>query len=135
MRETARREAIEAYTSFIQLFALDGLLLWLESQPSNSSLPTTLASVPRSNYALKTLREEFDETTSIVDALRSLVEQRKSIVKNAVKGKSRDDARGKRIIPDYAFVHSRVEDEAAVRYAQRVADDVQTRVARFVSKL
>ncbi|TMW55392.1 hypothetical protein Poli38472_013283 [Pythium oligandrum] len=136
MREASRVEAISAYTFFIHMFALDGLLQWLESQrQSNQPIPTRLQELPSASYELETLKAEFPPETLITDALKDLVQKRRAIVKNAISGKSRDDARGKRIIPDYALVHSRVEDEAAVRYAQGVTDNTEKRVSTFISKL
>lgn len=53
------------------------------------------------------------------DCLRDLVAKRAAVASNAAKGKARDDARGKRIIPDYHLVHKPVEDEKIVQQAQR----------------
>jgi hypothetical protein len=47
MREAARLEAIDAYSFFIQVFALEGLLAWLEKDGSQGALPVSLRDLPR----------------------------------------------------------------------------------------
>lgn len=137
MRETARIEAIEAYTFFIQLYALEqGLLLAVEAiVDAGGVMPTEIGQVPSDLYAVQVLKEEFPATLWVLDALQDLVARRRHVVKDAVHGKARDDARGKRIVADYALVHAPVETEAAVQYAVSVADETQRRVARFVARM
>lgn len=62
--------------------------------------------------------EEYPAVKSVAACLRELVEKKAAIVERAAVGKSRDDNRGQRIIPDYTLVHKPVEDEAVVRDAR-----------------
>ncbi|TYZ62114.1 hypothetical protein PybrP1_012101, partial [[Pythium] brassicae (nom. inval.)] len=134
MRESARTDAVAAYTRFIQLYALDALLGRVES--GEVSVESTVGSINRNaSHDLATLAEEFSSDMSIRDCLRELVARRLAVAQSAAAGKARDDARGKRIIPDYHLVHKPVEDEKIVQQAHRAAADVKTRVARFLTRL
>lgn len=114
----------------------------------------------RDIYELLTLGEEFSADMLIRDCLKDLVVKRAAVAKNAALGKSRDDARGSRIIPDYHRVHKPADEEKIVVLAQRcvvlsllitmllerlttdrcaglcrTASDVKTRVARFLNRM
>uniref|UniRef100_K3WT23 DUF4954 domain-containing protein n=1 Tax=Globisporangium ultimum (strain ATCC 200006 / CBS 805.95 / DAOM BR144) TaxID=431595 RepID=K3WT23_GLOUD len=118
MRESARKEGIAAYTFFIQLYALDALLKLVENGrvPVDSRVGTISC---RDENELITLQEEFPASMPVLDCLKDLVSKRAAVAKNAATGKSRDDARGKRIIPDYALVHKPSGDEKIVKLAQQ----------------
>jgi hypothetical protein len=73
----------------------------------------------RDENELITLQEEFPASMPVLDCLKDLVSKRAAVAKNAATGKSRDDARGKRIIPDYALVHKPSGDEKIVKLAQQ----------------
>lgn len=143
MRESTRTDAVAAYTRFIQLYALDGLLSRVES--GEVSVESTVGSINRctecvvvsslcrglatyewfirshrnSSHDLATLTDEFSSDTSIRDCLQELVQMRIAVATSVAAGKARDDARGKRIIPDYHLVHKPVEDEKIVLQARR----------------
>lgn len=56
---------------------------------------------------------------SIAECLRELVAKKMGVAQKAAKGKARDDARGQRIVPDYALVHTAAHEEVIVKEAQR----------------
>lgn len=92
-----------------------GYLLWTKTKTDH--LLWTFCT--RDTYDLVTLFEEFSADTLIRDCLKDLVAKRGAVAKNAALGKSRDDARGKRIISDYHRVHKPAEEEKIVLLAQR----------------
>lgn len=142
MREGPRVEAIDAYTFFIQLFALEALLPCVERgvitpDASIASLDRFLLAFLRfmihtcntyrsfnclshsSAYELSTLAEEYAASACILECLKDLVTKKEAVARNAERGKGRDDNRGKRIIPDYDHVHKPPAEELVVIQAQR----------------
>jgi hypothetical protein len=73
----------------------------------------------RGTFLLDLIAQEFPGDLRVLVAFQDLVLRRRRIEQDAIKGKKRDDARGQRIVDDYTFVHSPVEQEGAVQYAQR----------------
>ncbi|KAG2819897.1 hypothetical protein PC111_g11695 [Phytophthora cactorum] len=133
MRESSRRAGITTYTFFIKLYALDELLKLVES--GHVSADGTVGSMDSFRYELATLVEEFDATKRIRECLSDLVSMRADVAKKAADGKTRDDVRGQRIIPDYSDVHRPADNEAVVLRAQRSASDIKQRVAAFVARV
>lgn len=144
MREASRLAGIAAYTFFIKLYALDALLDLAESGCVRAD--GTIASVTRyftqgidtrlrwllvmsyyfvswstccsSRYEAVTLAEEFDRNHLIRDCLTDLVSMKAEVANMAADGKTRDDVRGERIIPDYFDVHKPAASEPVVLQAQ-----------------
>lgn len=141
MREEARVEAIDAYTFFIKLFALEALLPCVErgqitpDATIGSSLNWyAVCSImifncdaycnfcclsSSSTYELATLAEEYAASTCILECLKDLVIKKEAVARNAERGKGRDDNRGERIIPDYDQVHKPPAEELVIIQAQR----------------
>ncbi|DBA02253.1 TPA: hypothetical protein N0F65_007663 [Lagenidium giganteum] len=133
MREKPRQEGVAAYTFFIQLYALGGLLELLEG--GHGVVNATVQAFGRATHQLNTLVEEFGDAVQVSDCLRELVQKRTALANRAEQGKARDDARGKRIIPDYELVHKNASEETVVLQAQRDAQEIRDRVAVFLAKL
>uniref|UniRef100_A0AAV1U7X7 DUF4954 domain-containing protein n=1 Tax=Peronospora matthiolae TaxID=2874970 RepID=A0AAV1U7X7_9STRA len=129
MRETSRLAGIAAYAFFIKLYALEALLKYVED--GCVSAGGTVGSVDSSSrYDLATLSEEYDRDSRIRDCLHDLVSMKTEVAKMAADSKKRDDARGRRITPDYSDVHKPVASDPVVLRAQRTAKDIEQRVAR-----
>ncbi|KAE8898786.1 hypothetical protein PF005_g8178 [Phytophthora fragariae] len=133
MRESSRQAGIAAYTFFIKLYAVEALLLLVES--GRISADGTVGTSDRSCYELATLAEEFDAKKPIRECLSDLVSMRAEVAKKAADGKARDDIRGQRIIPDYSDVHKPAASEGVVLRAQRTASEIKQRVAAFVARV
>ena len=91
----------------------------IEGESTKISPEHTVRALPGSSYPIQTLQQEFASEWRVSDCLKELVKHRESITLRAIAGKQRDDARGKRIMPDYELVHTPVEDEATIHYSQR----------------
>ena len=63
--------------------------------------------------------------------MQILAAMQAEVAKSAELSKSRDDKRGKRIIPDYDLVHKPAADEKVVVAARRLADDLKTFAAKL----
>jgi hypothetical protein len=108
MTETSRKEAVKVYTFYIRLYALEAMLLQLEGIESSEG-----------EFSAALLQAEFGAEASRSDLLKLLVEMVHFVASNAAEGKSRDDARGKHIIPDYAVVHKKASEENVVIQAYK----------------
>ncbi|RMX68515.1 hypothetical protein KXD40_008800 [Peronospora effusa] len=133
MREASRLAGIAAYTFFIKLYALEALLDLAES--GCVCADGTVASVASSQYEVVTLAEEFDRNQLIRDCLNDLVSMKAEVANMAADGKTRDNVRGERIIPDYLDVHMPAASEPVILRAQWAANDIKQRVAAFVARV
>ncbi|TDH67401.1 hypothetical protein CCR75_000409 [Bremia lactucae] len=132
MVESSRQEGIHAYTFFIKLYALEAVLKLVES--GRVSVDDFIGTTESCCHELTTLAEEFEATTCIRTCLSYLILMKTEVAKKAAEGKARDDVRGQKIIPDYAFVHKPITDEAIILDANRSVDDIKERVAVLLAQ-
>ncbi|KAF0683211.1 Aste57867_24729 [Aphanomyces stellatus] len=139
MTETSRVVAIEAYSFYIRVYALEGY--WQLVQRGATSVETPLDHVVGDNDRWADQRAILLESTASDlktnggDLLRELVAAFKTIAKNAEDGKSRDDKRGQHIIPDYHLTHKKASEERIVIDAHRRATDVERAVSNYLPRL
>ncbi|ETV75321.1 hypothetical protein, variant 1 [Aphanomyces astaci] len=142
MTETSRVVAIEAYSFYTRVFALEGY--WHQLQTGAISIETPLNHLAIVDGLDESAAATWAHQRAILvehgvvqggDLLRELVAAYKSIAKNAQDGKSRDDKRGQHIIPDYTLVHKKASEERIVIDAHRRAMDLERAVANYLPRL
>lgn len=133
MTEASRKRGIQAYTTFLRLYALRGVWRVLAAQGRSAAstvglcvrrCATTAPAPPhrpgprppppapslshdaRWEHERAILGEELPEEADAGRLLELLAEAERGFVESALRGKSKDDARGPRTIPDYADTHT-----------------------------
>jgi len=142
MTEHARAKAVSTYTFFARLYALRELAARLGIGVGDDAAAAA-AAVARSGDVLqragsgrwehgrRLLLAEFGAGASVPKLLAALASALAEVAASAESSKSRDDKRGKLVIPDYDLVHKPVAGEPVVVIARRLADDLKA----FASKL
>ncbi|ETV99818.1 hypothetical protein, variant [Aphanomyces invadans] len=143
MTESSRVVAIEAYSFYTRVYALEGYWHMLQRGAFSVETPLDQVSIPE-NLDHDTKARWSHQRAILADGvgvaqggdlLRELVAAYKSIAKNAEDGKSRDDKRGQHIIPDYNLVHKKASEERIVIEAHRRATDLERAVANYLPRL
>ncbi|KAL0583307.1 hypothetical protein ABG067_006808 [Albugo candida] len=127
MTEKSRVSAINTYTYFIRLCALEALLRLLELNGplmgNIRSIGTFMASKPKMSSSdselLAVLVSEFKNETFVGDCLQELGVKSDEIARQVENEIKRDEARGLEIIPSYTAVHTAADKEKTVEDAYR----------------
>lgn len=157
LSERSRVAGIMAYTDAIQLYALQGLLAWLQKEPvppNDTALRSALSKVPpirtldhpsevlpwktpyddEESYRLALVLLEFpvDPEKWLESCLGRLMVLQRDFANRVHRCKARDDERGSTIIPDYADSHIKAGDDPVIKEAMEEADNVEQRVREML---
>ena len=119
MLETSRQPAIDAYRFYIKYYALLGLKDQIQSllrhgeRQQIDRLLTTASDLQTWEHQRQILANESD--FGIVTGLQELQTMLNKVAEDVQKSKAKDDQRGKRIIEDYALVHTPAEEDKFVK--------------------
>jgi len=139
MKETARLEGISAYTFYIRLYALKGLLfavkfcLQQNVNPSKALEPGFIND-PRYVHELAVMNMEFPGWT-VRELLNELAASHDRLAADTLLSKEKDDFRGVRVIPDYAAVHTQARDDQFVRTTTTETEELKAEVALLLKRL
>jgi carbonic anhydrase/acetyltransferase-like protein (isoleucine patch superfamily) len=114
MTEASRLAGIEAYSFSIEYYALMGL--WLESSGQSD---------PYAEHRRQLRKAEGWEKRGTAANIGRLADMAEEISRRVEASKAKDDQRGKRISPDYDFVHVLAKDDPVVRAACKKAETIR----------
>jgi hypothetical protein len=139
VRETSRLEGIHAYTFYLRLYALRGLLFAVkfclkQGFDPRRALDPGFIGEPRYTHELNVLRAEFPGW-QLRELLKELVAAHERMAADTLLSKEKDDFRGVRIIPDYATVHVQARDDPFVRTTLEEAQELKAEVEELLRKL
>jgi hypothetical protein len=140
LHEDHRRRAIEAYRFHIRYYALLGLLAQVRAvlaeggAISDGLLHATRADHPEWEHQRRLLAEDLGLPT-VKAGLRQLSEMLEKVARDVEQSRARDDARGRRIIDDYAEVHSPAADDDCVRRTWEEVQRLQAEAAGALAAL
>ncbi|MGD0092580.1 MAG: DUF4954 family protein [Planctomycetota bacterium] len=139
LEERARRSGIEAYTFYIRLYALKGLLFSVkfclqQGRDANRVLEPEYVSDPRYEHERALLCQEFPGR-NVKQLLHELVAAHEKVAADTLLSKEKDDFRGVRIIPDYITVHVPAREDPFVKVTQHEVMELKAEVAELLKKL
>jgi len=140
MQESARKKGIEAYTFYIQYYALNGLKKRVEkiiAEKGAAAVKDLLNEVsedPRWEHERKVLLAEFPGK-DVKELLQLLVQYQERIAKDVQTSKEKDDNRGARIIPDYVHAHAPATSDSFVKETWEVTKKLAAEVEALVKQL
>jgi hypothetical protein len=131
LTERDRSRAADAYRFYARHWALLGLLERARAAVgAGSEGLARVLSVPGSGeweYQRRLLVEEF-ELTDVGEGLRELAAGAVRVARDCERAREKDDARGARVIDDYADVHPPADRDRVVRQAWEEADRLRAEV-------
>ncbi|MFH0792958.1 MAG: DUF4954 family protein [bacterium] len=139
--ESARKNGVEAYTFYLQYYALAGLknrvaeLLSADTKADARKAVEISGGSERWQHEQKVLVAEFPGEKDVKKLLSLLVEKQKKIAGDVEESKAKDDKRGVRIIPDYADAHSPAKDDGFVKETWKVTQALEAEVKGLLAKL
>ncbi len=140
MLEASRKKGIEAYTFYIQLYALNGLKKKLEKTLAEKGsaavkdILTAASDDPRWEHERQVLLAEFPGK-DVKELLKLLVEYQEKVAKDVQVSKEKDDKRGARIIPDYAHAHAPAEQDGFVKETWEATKKLKADVEALLAQL
>ena len=120
LTEASRVKGIEAYTYFIRHYVYAHVIELVQANPTLSLAQLRITDT----HVLKIIQEELGDPT-MATILEAGAKSFANLATSAEKGKSRDDKRGAKIIPDYHEVHRHASEEKIVIKAKQKAKEVQ----------
>jgi len=141
MTEDARHAGIEAYTFYIRYYALKGLLrktaelVEAGKTADVAKVLSAASSCARWEHERKILAAEFPNQNSVAALLGTLVEMQKKISEDVRISKEKDDKRGAKVIPDYAYSHKPASDDGFVKETAKVTAEMEEKVKALMAKL
>ncbi|AXA37378.1 MAG: DUF4954 family protein [Candidatus Hydrogenedentota bacterium] len=140
MQESSRKKGIEAYTFYIQYYALNGLKKRVEkilAEKGAAAVKNVLNEAsedPRWEHERKVLVAEFPGK-DVKELLQLLVQYQEKIAKDVQTSKEKDDNRGARIIPDYVHAHAPATSDSFVKETWEVTKKLAADVEALVKQL
>jgi hypothetical protein len=140
MLESSRKKGIEAYTFYIQFYALNGLKKKVEKiiaekgAAAVKDVLTAASDDPRWEHERKVLVAEFPDK-SVKELLQLLVQYQEKVAKDVQVSKEKDDNRGARIIPDYNFAHAPAEQDGFVKETWEATKKLKADVEALLAQL
>ena len=137
--EERRKEGIQAYTFYIQWYALTGLKrkveeILLKNGKVSDEILKEKSDDERWEHERKIILDEFPGE-KIQDLLKKLSEMQKKIAEDVESSKAKDDVRGKKIIPDYEKVHTLASDDEFVKQTWQETEKINKEIEDILSKL
>jgi hypothetical protein len=139
MKERARLEAIEAYTFYIRLYALKGLLFSVKfcvekGRDASRVLEPGHVADPRYEHERALLAQEFPKH-KVKELLHELLAAEEKLAADTLLSKERDDLRGVRIVPDYMTVHLPAREDPFVKVTRHEVAELKVEVGELLKKL
>ncbi|MCY3021806.1 MAG: DUF4954 family protein [Planctomycetota bacterium] len=139
MKERARLEGIAAYTFYIRMYALKGLLFGVkfclqQKRDAGRVLEAGYIVDSRYEHERALLVSEFPGK-NVKDLLQELVAAHEKMAADMLLAKEKDDFRGVRIVPDYMMVHVPAKDDPFVRVTQHETGELEAEVAELLRQL
>jgi hypothetical protein len=139
MTNEARCNGIDAYTFYIRLYALKGLLFAVklclqQGRDASRVLEPGYIADPRYEHERLLLANEFPERNA-KDLLKELVAAQQKVAGDTLLSKEKDDFRGVRIVPDYVTTHVPAREDPFVKVTQHEAAELTAEVAEILKKL
>jgi len=143
MTESSRVSGIEAYTFYIQYYALCGLKNKVKElvgagkiNEAKSIMDNTCscAGSSRWEHEKSVLVQEF-AGKSVAQCLNILSDMEQKIAESVQESKEKDDKRGASIIPDYAEAHSPAKEDGFVKETWKKTKEIQDEIKNLVAKL
>ncbi|MCX7020161.1 MAG: DUF4954 family protein [bacterium] len=137
MKEDARIRGMKAYTFYIRYYALLGLKKRVEKVLAETSKPvigvilTQVTNDPRWEHERAVLERELPGK-DVAELLWLLIEHQEKIAKDVQTSKEKDDQRGVRIIPDYAYAHEPASQDGFVKETWRVTQELKASVKKLL---
>ncbi|HDN97713.1 MAG TPA: DUF4954 family protein [bacterium] len=137
--EERRKEGIEAYTFYIQWYALTGLKRKIEEILSKNGkvsedILREKSDDERWEHERKIILQEFPDE-KIPDLLKRLSKMQRKIAEDVESSKAKDDIRGKKIIPDYEKVHTLASDDEFVKKTWQETEKINKEIEDILSRL
>lgn len=140
MKEDARKRAIEAYTFYIQYYALNGLKRVVEKALAENpktdvnALLLQASNDPRWEHERSVLAKELPGK-GVAELLSMLIEQQEKIARDVQSSKEKDDHRGVRIIPDYAHAHAPAANDGFVKETWKVTQELKANCEKLIAQI
>jgi hypothetical protein len=141
LKEEKRLEAIETYDYFIEYYALCGLKTridsWMLDDPSTDivRLCGEPSGEPEWEFQRTLLANEGYCERGIEENLRRLAAMQETIAQATEDSKEKDDARGRRILPDYGDVHRPAAEDGFVREIRKETETMKREIEAIIQKL
>jgi hypothetical protein len=141
LNEEKRLEAIETYGYFIEYYALCGLKIridgWIRENPSADivRLCEEPSAEPEWEFQRALLEDEGYGERGIEENLRRLAAMQETIAQATEDSKEKDDARGRRILPDYGDVHRPAAEDGFVREIRKETETMKREIEAIIEKL
>ncbi len=138
--EANRVSGIDAYTFYIQYYALLGLkkrvaeILSQSDKAAVAQLLSTSSDDARWEHERKILQREMP-SNDVAANLQLLVTMQEKIAKDVQSSKEKDDKRGTRIIADYAEAHAPASEDSFVKETWKVTEELKKEVERILAQL
>ena len=127
LTEASRQKAGETYTTFIRFYALLGYEKLLKRSQGRAKTDLFLND-PTWHHVTEILDHEFSQREPAA-LLERLIDAVEAFAKSVESSKARDDARGARIIHDYADAHPPAAEDPVVRetwaWARQLQDEAR----------
>ncbi|MGB9691405.1 MAG: DUF4954 family protein [Candidatus Sumerlaeaceae bacterium] len=140
MLESSRKKGIEAYSFYIQFYALNGLKKKVEKTIAEKGaaavkdILTAASDDPRWEHERKVLTAEF-AGKDVKELLQLLVQYQEKVAKDVQVSKEKDDNRGARIIPDYVYAHAPAEQDGFVKETWEATKKLKADVEALLAQL
>jgi len=144
MTEQSRVSAIEAYTFYIQYYALCGLKKMVkeldgsgrigEAKSLLSQSAASFNGCSRWDHEKNVLLQELTGK-SVADCLNILSGMEQKIAECVQESKEKDDKRGASIIPDYSEAHSPASEDGFVKETWKKTKEIQEEIKNLIAKL
>ena len=140
LTERFRKKGIEAYTFYLKFYALKGLYKKVEEY-LNTGKKEKIANILeektddiRWEHERKVFLEEFGNM-KVKDALKLYKDMFKQIAEAVETAKAKDDRRGVRIIPDYAYAHTPAKENSFVKQTWTEYEEAAKKIDEIINKL
>lgn len=133
LTEEHRRKAVEAYRAFLEYDALTALLERARAAPDVALLLTPSADPVWEEQRLL-LTHEYG-LRGVAAGLARLSQVLEAMARDVEASKAKDDARGARVIPDYAEAHAPADRDEWVRHTWEETRRLQAEIGRLLAGL
>lgn len=138
MSEESRAKAVDAYTFYIRHYALLGLKNRVQEVLDRGGDVRAISSTPSDDHGWehqrKILCTEW-KGNDVVSDLKLLRRMREKLARDVEESKAKDDRRGRRIIEDYAVVHTPADEDQFVIRTWEETRAMQAQIDELLSRL
>ena len=136
--EQSRQNGINAYTTYIEYYALKGLKLHIEHMVA-SNIPVTTETAYTAgmsdSHPLEILKSEGYDNRTVKENLQRLAKLEEYCAQSTHTSREKDELRGRKIIPDYDATHTLAAHDPFVQATWKAMDTQRNDVDMLIKKI